>query len=308
MFGFVDIVGSTDQPVGMGTGRTLAQRRHELILNEVRRAGAIRVTALADLLGVSDMTVRRDLEALDDAGLLNKVHGGATVQGLRSSFEPGFAAKSLRNIAEKDAIARAAAALVPPGSAIGITAGTTTYRFATELESIAELTVITNSMGVAELLTQSGRTDRTVVLTGGVRTPSDALVGPVAVGALRSLHLDMVFMGVHGMAERTGFTTPNLLESETNRAFVEAAGDLVVLADHTKWDVIGLSEIVGLDGAQVVVSDDGLDDSARKILHDIVDELIVTTPQRRLRQPPPAGDATVGDDARHNGPLEHTDG
>ncbi len=264
----------------MGTGRTLAQRRHELILNEVRRVGAIRVTALAEMLGVSDMTVRRDLEALDDAGLLNKVHGGATVPHLQSSFEPGFAAKSLRNTAEKEVIARAAAALVPPGSAIGITAGTTTYRFATELESIADLTIITNSMGVAELLTKTGRSDHTVVLTGGVRTPSDALVGPVAIGALRSLHLDLVFMGVHGMAEHTGFTTPNLLESETNRAFIEAAGDLVVLADHTKWGIIGLSEITGLSGADIVVTDSGLEESARKILFDTVDELIVTTPTR----------------------------
>lgn len=292
LFRFVDIGVPTDQPVVMGTGRTLAQRRHELILNEVRRAGAIRVTALAQLLGVSDMTVRRDLEALDDAGLLNKVHGGATVPDLQSSFEPGFAAKSLRNIAEKESIARAAAELVPPGSAIGITAGTTTYRLATELEAIADLTIITNSMGVAELLTKTGRSDHTVVLTGGVRTPSDALVGPVAVGALRSLHLDLVFMGVHGMAERTGFTTPNLLESETNRAFIEAAGSLVVLADHTKWEVIGLSEITGLSGADIVVTDDGLDEGARKILSDTVGELIVTSPTRTTGTTTTASEST----------------
>ena len=262
----------------METKRTLAQHRHELILKEVRRARAVRVTELAQILGVSDMTVRRDLETLDEAGLLTKVHGGATVPSLQSSFEPGFAAKSLRNTLEKDAIARAAAALVPPGSAIGITAGTTTFRLATHLEGIEGLTVITNSMGVAEGLTKAGRSDRTVVLTGGVRTPSDALVGPVAVGALRTLHLDLVFMGVHGMAEDSGFTTPNLLEAETNRAFIEAGGDLVVLADHTKWGVTGLSEIVGLGGADTVVTDDGLDDDARAVLGEQVPQVIVTTP------------------------------
>jgi DeoR/GlpR family transcriptional regulator of sugar metabolism len=260
----------------METRPTLAQRRHELILKEVRRARAIRVTELAALLGVSDMTVRRDLEALDEAGLLTKVHGGATVAGLQSAFEPGFAAKSLRNTVEKDAIAREAARLVTPGSAIGITAGTTTFRFAGELEDVADLTIVTNSMSVAELLTRSGRTDRTVVLTGGVRTPSDALVGPVTCGALRSLHLDIVFMGVHGMSMRTGFTTPNLQESETNRAFADAAGELVVLADHTKWEVSGLAEIVGIGGADIVVTDDGLPESAQKVLAEAVDRLVVT--------------------------------
>lgn len=275
--GSVDIVAAMEQPVRMDTRRTLAQHRHELILTEVRRARAVRVTELAQLLGVSDMTVRRDLEVLEDAGLLTKVHGGATVPFLQSSFEPGFAAKSVRNTAEKDAIARHAASLVPPGSAIGITAGTTTFRLATHLDDVEGLTIITNSMGVAELLTKNDRSDRTVVLTGGVRTPSDALVGPVAVGALRALHLDLVFMGVHGMAERTGFTTPNLLEAETNRAFIDAAGELAVLADHTKWDVTGLSEIVGLRAADTLITDDGLDDDARDVLDGHVRRLIVTS-------------------------------
>ncbi len=262
----------------MDTKRTLAQHRHELILKEVRRARAVRVTELAQILGVSDMTVRRDLETLDEAGLLTKVHGGATVPSLQSSFEPGFEAKSLRNTLEKDAIARAAAELVPPGAAIGITAGTTTFRLATHLEGVEGLTVITNSTGVAEGLTKAGRPDRTVVLTGGVRTPSDALVGPVAVGALRTLHLDLVFMGVHGMAEDSGFTTPNLMEAETNRAFIEAGGDLVVLADHTKWGVTGLSEIVGLGAAGTVVTDDGLAADARATIGDHARRLIVATP------------------------------
>ncbi len=278
VFGSVDIGVAIEHAAAMDTRRTLAQHRHELILDEVRRARAVRVSDLAQILGVSDMTVRRDLEALDEAGLLTKVHGGATVPTLQSSFEPGFAAKSLRNTAEKDAIARAAAPLIPEGSAIGITAGTTTFRLATHLEGIEGLTVITNSMGVAELLTKDDRTDRTVILTGGVRTPSDALVGPVAFGALRTLHLDMVFMGVHGMAERTGFTTPNLLEAETNRAFIAAARDLVVLADHTKWDVTGLAEIVGIDAAHTLVTDDGIDEAARAVLEECIQRLIVTSP------------------------------
>jgi DeoR/GlpR family transcriptional regulator of sugar metabolism len=122
---------------------------------------------------------------------------------------------------------------------------------------------------------RAGRPDQTVVLTGGVRTPSDALVGPVAVATIRSLHLDLVFLGVHGMSERAGYTTPNLMEAETNRALVAAGERLVVLADHTKWGTVGISSIAALDAAHVLVTDSGLPAAARDTLAGQVGELVV---------------------------------
>ena len=112
------------------------------------------------------------------------------------------------------------------------------------------------------------------MLTGGVRTPSDALVGPVAVQSLRSLHLDLVFLGVHGMAPRAGFTTPNLNESETNRAFAEAAGRLVVVADSSKWSTVGISTIVDFDEVDLLISDQGLPLDARELLGEHVELLL----------------------------------
>jgi len=135
--------------------------------------------------------------------------------------------------------------------------------------------VVTNSIRVADALQRTGRTDRTVVLTGGMRTPSDALVGPVAVQTLRSLHLDVVFLGVHGMADGPGFTTPNLNESETDRALVEAGRRLVVLADNSKWGIVGISTIADLDEAHVLVTDDGIAEDARELLEDRVGELVI---------------------------------
>ena len=85
-----------------------------------------------------------------------------------------------------------------------------------------------------------------------MRTPSDALVGPIAVNAIRSLHLDVLFMGVHGITADAGLTTPNLLEAETDRALVAASARLVVVADHAKWGVRGLSRIAGLDDVDVL--------------------------------------------------------
>ncbi|RSM62376.1 DeoR family transcriptional regulator [Amycolatopsis sp. WAC 01376] len=253
----------------------LARQRQAVILEEARRTGAVRVSDLVARLGVSDMTVRRDLDVLAGRGLVEKVYGGATSVVGKSTDEPGFEAKSVRQRAQKEAIAALAAGLVRPGTAIGISAGTTTWTLARALDEVPGLTIVTNSIQVADVLRGANQPDRTVVLTGGVRTPSDALVGPVAVQSLRSLHLDVVFLGVHGMAGGPGFTTPNLTESETDRALVEAGRKLVVLADHTKWGIVGISTIAGLEEADVVVSDDGLPDSARETLTEQAGELMI---------------------------------
>jgi DeoR/GlpR family transcriptional regulator of sugar metabolism len=261
----------------------LARQRQKLILTEIRRLGAVRVSDLTELLGVSEMTVRRDLDSLAATGLVEKVHGGATAPRRLSADEPGFEAKSHRQLAEKDAIARAAAELVRPGQAIGLTAGTTTWRLAHYILGVPDLTVVTNSIPVANVLHQEPRPDLTVVLTGGVRTPSDALVGPVALTALRSLHVDMLFMGVHGMAEDPGFTTPNLLEAETNRALVATAEQVVVMADRTKWGVRGLSCFATLDEAHILVSDGRLPADVRRIANERIGEVILAPVVRAPR-------------------------
>lgn len=262
----------------------LARQRQELILDEVRRTGAVQVSDLVLRLGVSDMTIRRDLDSLARRGQVEKVYGGATSTVGRSTDEPGFEAKSMRQLAEKEAIARHAASMVRPGSAIGLSAGTTTWTLARHLDDVPDLTAVTNSVRIADVLQQRGRTDRTVILTGGVRTPSDALVGPVAVQALRSLHLDVVFLGVHGIATRAGFTTPNLNESETSRALAQAANRLVVVADHAKWATVGISTIVDLDEADVLITDEGLPEEAHQVLSEAVSDLVLVPVSRQEQE------------------------
>jgi DeoR/GlpR family transcriptional regulator of sugar metabolism len=258
----------------------LARQRQERILETLRASGGVRVSDLTEELRVSYMTVRRDLDALAERGLIDKVHGGATISTQRSADEPGFEAKSMREQPEKQAIAAEAARLVRPGTAIGMTAGTTTWALARYLRDIPNLTVVTNSIPVAEVMRHSERTDLSIVLTGGLRTPSDALVGPVADAAVRAMHVDILFMGVHGMEPRAGLTTPNLLEAETNRALVRCAQQLVVVADHTKWGIVGLSTIAELGEADVLVTDDGLAEEARAALGEHVGDLIVAEPAR----------------------------
>jgi DeoR/GlpR family transcriptional regulator of sugar metabolism len=256
----------------------LAQQRQTAILDLVRRHGGVRVSQLVRQFGVSDMTIRRDLEALADRGLVDKVHGGATIAGPGSTEEPGFDAKSVRQRNEKAAIAERAARLIEPHTAVALSAGTTTAALAAHLVDVPGLTIVTNSIPVADTLYHAGRPDQTVVLTGGIRTPSDALAGPVAEAAIGSLNVDVLFLGVHGMSPRTGFTTPNLMEAGTNRLMVSAARRLVVLADHTKWEMVGIATITPLDEADILITDVGLPAEARVQLAERVGELIVVDP------------------------------
>ncbi len=256
----------------------LARQRQAWILERVRQVGAVRVAELVRELEVSDMTVRRDLEILHGQGLLEKVHGGATIPSRLASYEPGFGAKSALQRAEKAAIAAQAADMVRPGMAIAISAGTTTYALASHVADVPGVTIVTNSLQVAEALNRAGRRDQTVILTGGVRTPSEALVGPFAIAQLRSVHLDLVFMGVHGMDAKAGFTCPNLLEADTDRALIEAGRRLVVLADHTKWGVIGIASIARLEEADILVSDPGLEPDALAALREAIPHVILAQP------------------------------
>lgn len=253
----------------------LPAQRQDRVLAEIERSGGARIVQLAELLGVSDMTVRRDIDVLAARGLVQKVYGGATVRPQGTSEEPGFEAKSGRQPAAKELIAAAAAALVQPRATIAVSAGTTTYAAAAYLARVPQLTVVTNSVRVADYLFCNGEPSQTILLTGGLRTPSDALVGPIAVQTISGLHVDLLLMGVHGMDPVSGFTTPNLMEAETGRAMVASAGRLIVLADHTKWGVIGLSSIAALGGAAIVVSDSGLALAAREVIEAAVGELII---------------------------------
>lgn len=259
-----------------------AQRRSE-IMAILERDRIVRVSHLVSTLGVSDMTIRRDLLTLHEQGSLEKVHGGAVVRAEPSTAEPGFEAKSARQLAQKEAIVARAAQMVHPGSAIAVSAGTTTFALARHLVAIPGLTVVTNSVWVADLLHSARVPSHTVLLTGGLRTPSDALVGPVAIAALGSLHLDAVFMGVHGMDAAAGFSTPNLLEAETNRAMIASGRRLVVVADSTKWGVVGLSSMATLSKASALITDSGLPQTARQALSEHIDDVLLVDAEERPR-------------------------
>lgn len=267
----------------------LAGQRRALILDEVRRTGGVRVSELTRLLQVSDMTVRRDLDVLARQGALEKVHGGAVPVAEGRTHEPGFEAKSVLEPSAKGDIARAAAALAAPGAAVALSGGTTTYAVAQRLLRIPDLTVVTNSIRVADVFHEapvhasqgSAPGVATVVLTGGVRTPSDALVGPVADAAIGSLHFDVLFLGAHGLSAEAGLSTPNIAEAETNRRFIRSARRVVVVCDHTKWGTTGLSSFASLDEVDTLVTDSGLSWEDREVIAELLPELVIAEPEER---------------------------
>lgn len=243
----------------------LVSERRERILALVRERRSIPLPELAATLGVSEMTVRRDIDLLAEDGEVQKVRGGvrAASFGVRGDAAPPATV-------ERRAIARAAAELVEPGMAVGISGGAVGLALAHELVRVPELTVVTNSLPVSDLFTPAERSDapytQTVVLTGGVRTPSQSLVGPVAVRALEQLHCDLVFLDAHGLDVQAGLTTMNLLEAETYRALMATAREVVVLADHTRWGVVGLTTFADLSDIDRLITDDALDAEAREQL------------------------------------------
>lgn len=256
----------------------LASQRQEAILVAIRRDGAVRVADIVERLGVSDMTVRRDIAELAARGLVHRVHGGA-VDARRAADEPGFAAKAPLFSPEKRAIAAAAVARLASGGAVGLSAGTTTHLVAQLIAAtpaLRPLTVVTNSLPAADALHAPADPALTVVLTGGTRTPSDALVGPLTTRALATMRVDVLVLGVHGMDPVAGLTTPNLLEAEADRALVAAAGRVVVVADRSKWGVVGLARIAALSDVDALITDDRLPDDAVAAARELTDVVLVT--------------------------------
>ncbi|QCB52078.1 DeoR/GlpR transcriptional regulator [Rhodococcus sp. PAMC28707] len=258
----------------------LAAERHAKILAALRSDGAVKVVDFAELLDVSEMTIRRDLDVLDERELLRKVHGGAIARNNRGE-EPLSTAKAARQHAEKVAIGRAAVDTVEDGMTIAVSAGTTTLELARLLRGRASITVVTNSISIFQELTgHHSEPNPIVYLTGGSRTPSDALVGPIADAALAAFRVDAVYLGVHGFDVESGLTTPNIAEAETNRRLIATGRRLFVLADNTKHREVGTNVFAPISAVNTLVVDDGLGASDRALLAPHLETILVAETEK----------------------------
>ncbi|PWJ24779.1 DeoR family transcriptional regulator [Branchiibius hedensis] len=240
----------------------LAQQRQEFILRQVAQNGGVRVSRIVGELGVSDMTVRRDIDVLVAKGLVTKVHGGAIATRGSSAGDGGTGPTTN----SYPVLGRAAASLVDDGATIALSAGAAAYAVATELRTTAGLSVVTNSPSVEEALHDPSRDDRTVVLTGGARTANGGLAGPVAIDTLARTHVDVAIISAAAVDIEAGVTTSNLQEAQVERAMIHAARRVVVVADRAAWGTALLTTVSDLSRVDVLVTDAVLSEGARREL------------------------------------------
>jgi DeoR/GlpR family transcriptional regulator of sugar metabolism len=233
----------------------LPAERHRLIQELLDEHRVVRVSALSELMGVSEVTIRRDLEALEHRGLLERTHGGA-VAAQRIRAEPAYEVAISINAEEKRSIGATAAALVEPGDALYLNGGTTTLQVFRHLRAPGAK-VVTNHVGIA--LEAVDRDVELLLLGGHYRAPSHSVVGPFATDALRRTHATKAFIGVEGIGLSSGLTTPVAAEAEIARVMIEQTrGRVVVVADHSKVGTVADFVIVPLEQVDAVVVDAGI--------------------------------------------------
>ncbi|MER6738087.1 DeoR/GlpR family DNA-binding transcription regulator [Streptomyces puniciscabiei] len=247
----------------------LAERRHQLILRALRSAGPASVTDLSEQLGVSPATVRRDLVKLAEDGLLTRVHGGAVVE----EGDQPFAEVAEVRVAEKDAIAARAAAMVTDGQSVLLDIGTTAYRLARRLHG-RRLTVITGNLVVYEELADDEGIEL-VLLGGMVRREYRSLAGFLTEDNLRQLHADWLFLGTSGVRPGGQVMDATVVEVPVKRAMIKSGDKVVLLADSAKFPGTGMARVCGPEDLDVVVTDAPVDPVTRSSLQEAGVEVVL---------------------------------
>ncbi|MDH7501483.1 MAG: DeoR/GlpR family DNA-binding transcription regulator [Verrucomicrobiota bacterium] len=227
------------------------EERRQRIEEYLQRVEFASLDELAEEVGVSVSTVRRDLDNLESAGTVRRTHGGARIVNPRTD-EFVFNARETHQWAEKEAIGKACAELVSPRQSVIVDGGTTVYHVARYLEP-KRPQIITNSLPVANLYASSNLVE--VVLSGGVIYPRvGVLVGPLAVESFSRMHADVAVMGAGGITLE-GITNSHGLLIDIQRAMMRAAQRVVFCLDHTKFGRKSLSFLCGLEAVHTIVTD-----------------------------------------------------
>lgn len=233
-----------------------AQERKNLILSHLETQQRVTVTELAGLLSSSESTIRRDLQELEEQGMLQRTHGGAVLTDT-ASHEPTWQERDVTNADAKVKIGELASKLVREGDTVLLDSGTTTVHIARRLRG-RNVTVVTNSVAIASELSTSELV-HLVMLGGDLRPTTGALVGPFTEQMLHQLHVDILFLGANGL-HSGGVTTPNAVEAATKRAMVRAANSVVVAADLSKIGQINFVDVCSWQDVDMLVMDGAIDD------------------------------------------------
>jgi DeoR/GlpR family transcriptional regulator of sugar metabolism len=250
----------------------LLQERRQHVLDLISRQGFAMLSDLARTLGVSESTLRRDLSYWQARGLLKRIHGGAMYTG--DAHLPPLEERSGQQLPEKRAIANEAVERIRDGDAILLDGGTTTLEVAKLLVN-RRLQVVTNSLPIAQVLSGSQETDL-IMLGGYVYPKTGVALGPLLIRMLEDVHVQQALMSVSGITPK-GLFNSNMLLVESERAIMRRADEVVVLADHAKFNRPALANLCELSAIDTLIADPGIPADYRLLLDDAGVRLIVAT-------------------------------
>ncbi|MDU5334799.1 DeoR/GlpR family DNA-binding transcription regulator [Enterococcus sp.] len=240
----------------------LTEERHRKITDWLERDGLVKSQDLIQWLDASESTIRRDLQELENLGMLERVHGGAK-RPQHLEQELGMAEKSSKNVQQKKLIARYAAKSISEGDVIYLDAGTTTSEMIPFLKNRA-ITVVTNSVGLAARLVEAEIA--TIVLGGRIKLTTDAVVGSQALEQLKQYRFNKAFMGMNGVRIDSGYSTPDPEEAILKRAAIQQSEEAFVLVDHSKFNQTSFVSVAPLSAASI------LTDTCPLVIHNQITE------------------------------------
>ena len=226
--------------------------RRSLILKELDEKGQVNVNDLSDVLGVSEVTIRNDLDKLEQNNLLVRAHGGAFKT---SNIALTVTEKKKINLDVKRRIGKKAVTLINEDDSIILDSGTTTFEISNNLQNIKNLTVISNALDIVNNLAQYEQLN--VFMPGGyLKEFSMSLVGPMAERNLKQLNCNKLFLGVDGIKLNSGIFTHYMEEAYLNQIMIDIANEVILVADSSKFEKSGLAFICGFDKIQTIITDD----------------------------------------------------
>ncbi len=229
------------------------EERWQKIRDIMESEGKVSVSELAEMFGVSSMTIRRDLETISQRGLIERTHGGALLSKDYNLLQAPIMIRLFENVEEKKAIGRATAQLIKRGDKIYIMAGSTTYWVAKAIANRADLTVFTNSLPIANVLCASKDLD--VIIVGGLLSHNDySIVGQHAETMINDLRLDKVIMGTGGIHPVYGITNEYSLKTLTDHTNLSLSDNIIIVADHTKVGRVSTSRTADVSAIRTLVT------------------------------------------------------
>lgn len=247
--------------------------RHDFIMTLLRQAGSVSVSALADQLKVSEVTIRKDLNILEKKNMLYRAHGSAIL--INPYINDRHVNEKEQHAAEeKRTIGREAAKLITPSDTILIASGTTMMALAREIEPSGQLTAITSALNVAMILAKHSNVS--IIQLGGIlRNSSGSTVGPYAEQMLSNFSCSKLYIGIDGLDLDFGLSTTNLMEAKLNQTMMHAAQKTIVLADSTKFGRKGFAKICDVNEIDQIITDPHISPSMYQSLVDIGIEVTI---------------------------------